>query len=330
MSRPIGPEGVEILPPDADETTWLAARTKGVGASEVAAVLGESKWQSPYGLWAAKTGKVAAEPRTAAQARGIDREAEVAEMFADRHPEYAVENVGLVQHRDRPWELATPDRLLLDAAHDDGDGLLEVKTAGSRSGWGSPGSSEIPVEYVMQCQWQMAVTGLPFVAVAALFVDGWEGYREYQVDRDEDVIAYLREQVEQFWTDHILADAAPPLDGHDATTRAIKAMLGVDGGIVELGDQLLELRARYWSEKDQAAKHETEAEKAANEARALLAGASAGTAHGVKIVSNTLVKSRETVDLRRLTADHPDLAEQYHTVGKPYTRLIFTREDGQR
>ena len=58
MLRTVGPEGVEILPYNALEQAWLAQRNSGIGASEVAAVLGESTYYSPYSLWARKTGRV--------------------------------------------------------------------------------------------------------------------------------------------------------------------------------------------------------------------------------------------------------------------------------
>ena len=41
-----------------DRAEWLKAREGGIGASEVAAVVGLSKWDSPYSLFLRKTGQV--------------------------------------------------------------------------------------------------------------------------------------------------------------------------------------------------------------------------------------------------------------------------------
>jgi predicted phage-related endonuclease len=41
-----------------DEAEWLALRNTGIGASDVAIVLGLSDWGSPFHLWALKTGSI--------------------------------------------------------------------------------------------------------------------------------------------------------------------------------------------------------------------------------------------------------------------------------
>ncbi len=40
----------------SDRDAWLESRTDGIGASEIAAVLGESPWMSPLALYASKIG----------------------------------------------------------------------------------------------------------------------------------------------------------------------------------------------------------------------------------------------------------------------------------
>ena len=40
-----------VVPADAPEAVWLAARREGIGASEISAVLGISPWESPFSLF---------------------------------------------------------------------------------------------------------------------------------------------------------------------------------------------------------------------------------------------------------------------------------------
>lgn len=47
-----------IVEHHATESEWLAARQSGIGASEAAAVLGFSKFASPYSVWGRKTGRI--------------------------------------------------------------------------------------------------------------------------------------------------------------------------------------------------------------------------------------------------------------------------------
>jgi hypothetical protein len=41
-----------------DRASWLAARGKGIGGSDVAAILGLSPWNAPLSLWMKKVGAI--------------------------------------------------------------------------------------------------------------------------------------------------------------------------------------------------------------------------------------------------------------------------------
>lgn len=316
--RPVGPDGIEILPFDATESDWLTLRNSGVGASEVAAVLAESFYDSPYSLWARKTGRVLPEQQTSVQKRGHRFEQAIADTFAEHHPEYQVRRVGLVRHHENGWELATPDRELF--TNNQGAGLLELKTAGfgKSTEWGEEGTDDVPVGYGLQSQWQMAVTGYSYVWVPVLF--SLDDYREYLVRRDDDVITYLRERVFNFWHTHVLPDDPPPVDGHDATTKAMRAQPTFEGS-VELSPDAAELCAQYWAAHRDVDEAQARKDLAGNQLRDMLAGAQVGLLDGKQWVSNKLQKGRSGFDLERFTADHPDLAAQYITRGASFPVL---------
>jgi len=325
--RLVGPEGIESLPHDATETEWLSARNAGIGASEVAAILGDSKYDSPYSLWARKTGRAQPEPRTMLQRFGLAMEGLLAETFAEEHPEYEIRNTGLVRHCETPYWLATPDReLLINGQH---AGLLEFKTSnfGHHDDWGEPGTDEIPVAYALQCAWQMSVTGAPYVWVAALF-DSID-YRSYLVTRDDDVIAYLRQEVYGFWHEHVLPRTPPAVDGHEATTQAMRRPPSRPSVEISL-ETARGLQAEYWAHKDAAEHHENLAAAAANQMRDLLDGAEIGLVGDRKFVTNKMQAGRTGFDVKRFSADHPDLAAQYVTRGAsfPVLRIPRPKEDG--
>ena len=52
------PNAKLILRADAFHADWLATRTTGLGGSDVAYVVGASKYKSPFSLWQEKTGRV--------------------------------------------------------------------------------------------------------------------------------------------------------------------------------------------------------------------------------------------------------------------------------
>lgn len=219
MTEHIG-TAVEVLPGNATlSPEWHEARRHGISASDVAAVLGLSPWESPYSLWHRKAGTLGAKDDNPSMRWGRRLEDAIADEFAERHPEFDVATVGLIAHSDRPWQLATPDRLLYD-----GSTLvscLEVKTAGDLGEWGGDGSADIPVYYRCQVLWQMDVLGLTEARVA-LLASG-RMYREFIVPYDPADVTLLRDAALAF-LDSIAEGAPPDVDAMSATTAALKAL----------------------------------------------------------------------------------------------------------
>jgi putative phage-type endonuclease len=215
---------VEVLPPGAPRDQWLAARRQGIGASEIAAVLGISPWESPFGLyWRKANGwEIDASDEMAA---GTLLEPAIADWWADKRP-FIVERAGLYANAERPWQLATPDRLVWSIANLSSDfasdlAVLECKyVAHSWHGWGEPGTDEIPVYYRTQVLQQVDVMGVDGWHLAAL---GPGGFRAYQGRRDEKDLAVMRHAGAGFM--RRLAEGDPPdVDEHTATLATLKKL----------------------------------------------------------------------------------------------------------
>lgn len=220
---------VEVLPPELtgpDHPEWFAERAKGITASEIAAVIGVSPYESPYSLYWRKRGVLAEQADTDAMRWGRRLEQHVRDEFRERHQdELIVLGAGLYCHVERPWQMASPDALVYDvaAANDwigDVDAIagVEVKTTGSWDGWGPDGSDEVPLHIRCQVIWQADVLGVPCVYVPV--VNG-RTYREYVVQADPQDAALMRSKAEAF-LDDIRYETPPDVDGSDATLGALK------------------------------------------------------------------------------------------------------------
>lgn len=214
---------------------WHEYRRHTISASEVAAVLGISPYTSPFDLWWAKRlGDV--NPDTPAMRRGRRLEPLILEDFTDNHPEFRLTRAGLMVNGDRAWQACTPDALAYEGDHPAScmDGIeaagwscscepvavVEVKTAGSRDGWGTEGTDEIPAHYRAQVLWQMDTLGL-----TVAYVPVWIGfdYREYVVEYDASDLALMRHHAREF-LDSLEAGDPPPIDSHPATGRRLKQL----------------------------------------------------------------------------------------------------------
>jgi putative phage-type endonuclease len=191
-----------------------------ITATEIAAVVGLSPWQSRFSLWHKKAGLPTApfEPNPAIE-WGNRLEDAVAQKWLDEHDGYGIQSTGTWRHADREWQRATPDRLAFTGRGKVVE-LLEVKTSPFGDGWGPAGSDEMPVHYRCQIQWQLDTLGLKVCHVAVL-IGGWD-YREYTVEYDEDDAYVLRSAAEEFLAD-VRNDVRPPIDGADATYQTIRA-----------------------------------------------------------------------------------------------------------
>jgi putative phage-type endonuclease len=218
---------VEVLPPELTgpaHPEWFAARRAGITASEIAAVLGLSPYESPFSLYWRKKGVVGEQPDDPAMRWGRRLEQHIRDEFRERHQnDFMVFGAGLYAHTDRPWQMASPDGLIVDLSSNDWDlapiAGLECKTTGSWDGWGDDGTDQIPIHIRCQVVWQADVLGVPCVYVPV--VNG-RTYREYVVEADPQDALVMRCKAQAF-LDALNYGTPPDLDGTDATLTTLKA-----------------------------------------------------------------------------------------------------------
>lgn len=204
----------------------LERRKRGVGGSEVAAVLGFSR-RTPLMVYESKLPGAQEWAGNEATAWGNRLEPVIAEMYAKRMAERLGADVSLVALHDvgtlegnESWMIATPDRIVhITLPNGDEEEVgLEIKLRSFRTpDWGEDGSSQVPAEVYYQCLWCMEVTGLRAWDVAALF-SGTE-MRVYHLEYDAELAALAVEQVRKFWFENVVRQSPPP-----ATAGDLKAM----------------------------------------------------------------------------------------------------------
>lgn len=225
-----------------DRSGWLKARLDGITGSEIAQVLGvaPAKYGSPYSLYNAKIEGVETEDNDAMM-RGRWLEPYVDERFAVENPEIQVIPGGLYAHHDRPWQMATFDRLGYDTSHESrlfasspatslaelAEFPIQIKTAGSYEGWGD--SSELatmPVHYRAQALWEMETWQADEVWVPVLFIIPWR-VRTYRLTRDmpsvQRDIDLMLERAEQF-RGRLERRDPPEIDWTPATTETLRKL----------------------------------------------------------------------------------------------------------
>lgn len=196
---------------------WLANRSRGIGASEAAQVIGVSPWGTPIDLWKLKTGKSKAKdlgdnPNVRL---GVMLEPPLRTMFSALHPEYEVsyKPYDIIFQSENPWLYATLDGEL--HAEDGHTGILEIKTANptSKTEW-AEWNNQVPPKYYAQICHQLLATDFEFAYLFA-FLQGMDKtqatLREYRFDKAdcvEDMEYLLTEEIE-FWH-YVKTNTMPP------------------------------------------------------------------------------------------------------------------------
>lgn len=248
---------------NAPLVTTEADRSKFIGGSDVAAVLGVSPWTSPYELWMQKTHRAPKEAPTPEQQKRFDRghrlEPVVVDMLVDRlrdegHEVEVIARNARYIDPEHPFMACEIDfELMLDGEHVNGD-CKTVHPFASKK-WGEEGTDEVPIEYATQFMQGLGITGRQRCIVATLI--GMDDLLVYWVERDEDTIAGIRNRVCEFWNDCVLADVEPdPIDFDDCKAIYQKA----NGASIEAEPEVRDAVLRLAGVKEQIKALEEEEE----------------------------------------------------------------------
>lgn len=198
---------------------WHAARANGIGGSEIAAVLGLSPFESYFSLWYRKQGLIGPVQETQQMRLGKRFEPGICDEFAYLNPELTILPAPTYHGDGRPWQIANPDRLILNA---DGElEVLEAKNVREADGWGLDGSDVVPPHYEAQGKWYADTLGAKRIRYA-VGIGGCE-IRQYVIEHDPADGALMRERAEAF-LQTIRDGVAPEVDGHSATYQAIREL----------------------------------------------------------------------------------------------------------
>lgn len=314
---------------------WLAERRKGVGGSDVGAILGLNPYRTSFFVWADKTGRLPDKPDNEAMRQGRDLEDYVAKRFCEATG-YKVHRVNAIITNDAYPHLAcNVDRLISGQ-----DAGLECKTASALSEKRYR-DGNFPEHYYAQCVAYMAVTGRKRWFLAALVLG--RDFKVYQLTRDPDdetpewcessvyvpdeEFAIMRDAVIEFWR-YVESDTEPPVDGSPSTTDALGAMYPAseDGTEIDLSG-FTGLLDNYKQLKTRAAEIDGMLAETENRLKQYMGDGETGQWAGGKISWKS--QTRRSLDAKRLGKDHPeiDLDGYYKITNVRPFNVTFAKED---
>lgn len=277
----------------AQRAEFFAARKSIIGGSDAAAILGLSRWRTPFDVWADKVGLI--EPSTEMTMRqfiGLRLEPLLGEMAAARLGRPFRRSNRLIRSKAYPFI----------GGHVDFVGL-EVKTSYSAEGWGESGTAitaaereswdAVPIDYLLQEQHYLYVTGWPGMTIAVLI--GHDDFRTYAVEPIPELAEPMIAEEVRFWTDHVVTGLAPSIDASEGAKAYLRSRFPRATGDLRAATPEESILIEDVRQATKATREATEAEETAKNILKGRIGESLGlTAPGVSVTWPTIERKADT------------------------------------
>jgi len=294
-------------------------RTKNIGGSDIGAILGLSRFRSPLEVWMEKTGKEAKQLDSLPLRFGSFAEEFVASEYSRSTGFDLIHDESIHIHPEHSFMSAHIDRFVLESGSTPSR-ILECKTANpfASSEWGEVGSDEVPMSYLCQCIWYMAITNIDRVDLAVLF--GNSDFRIYEIARDAELERMVIQKATAFWQEHVLKDIAPPaMSEQDCHTLFGKSDAGKS---IEAKAEKLELTKRLQLLNSEIEVREEEISSIKQNIMNQMQEAETLTYQGKVLATWKAPKPSFRLDSKRLELEHPDITSNYKVPVHNSRRLV--------
>lgn len=289
---------------------WLAWRLNGITATEAACALGVSKWGSPLSVYKDKLNPQPHEQSKYEEWGTLLEDVIKFKKFAKMHPEFEVRQ-GECYEDD--WRKCSLDGELWK----DGkcQAILEIKTGRIETDW-----DPIPEYYKAQVMWQMHVTGIHKTYFAVL-INGCD-YLEREIDYDPEYAERLEKACSILWECIVMKcppePSKPDIDQDIVNTMAVTAEDKEE--TVEVSEEDVQL---YRALVRQADKIDMALKAIKLKFSNMLVGATKLTYKGSNFGTMVNCKGKDSVDVKLLQSQFPEVYSKVLKAGKPYSYPKF-------
>lgn len=290
---------------------WLNARKLGIGGTDISAIAGINRYKSKMEVYLEKTSEQELSEENEKMYFGKILESVVSNEFSKRNKNLKVKRVNaILKSKEIPFAIGNIDRLVRNEKGE--KGILEIKTVSEymKDTWKD---DEVPIEYMVQLQWYMFVSGTSYGYFGALI--GGNRYIQKYVKRDEELIEMLKEVALDFWGNNILKGVMPEVDGSYGSTRLLNNLYREsNGGVIELGKEALQFINCREKLKEKVKEIEMEISECENSLKNLLGENEVGVVEDRRVTWKSY--ERKTLDSKALRKENIDVYNKYLNVSK--------------
>lgn len=302
-----------------DRKDWLQHRTKGIGSSEVATIVGLNPYETPYQLWRRKVGIDSPIEDNQFMRAGRLLEDAVSRFFEEEtNKKIIASSKGdwLIQSKTKPYLQVSPDRLYWvgEKRNNANKGILECKTTQRQIE-----KDNLPKHWFCQLQYQLGVSGFQQGAIAWLTQGKDFGYSELTFVPE--FYEWLVEQVDRFWIDNILGKKEPDLVSVEDVVTMFPNHVEEKDLVVDL--DVFEKVVRLKEVKSEIDTLEVERKSLEEQIKLVFKDNESLSYEGVTLATWKSGKGRESFDTKAFEKAYPDLYKEFTKQSAPIRRFLI-------
>lgn len=295
------------------------SRSKGIGSSDIAAIIGVSPWKTKYQLWREKTGKEEVFDGNDLTEAGHMVEPVVASYFENRSGHRIIKKTAAdytVVHPDHDYIRVHPDR---EYFHKDetGRGTVECKSKYFQV----PVKGELPLEWYTQLQYQIGTQGFKFGSIAWIAFNYGVKFDYEEFDFSPEFYDYLINEAGEFWVNNVLKDIPPPLT---TASDVEKHYPSHEAGLtVEASQELYEIYRKAYEAKNRIKAIQADLEQYEESIKLAVGPAETVMYAGQTLLTWKKPKDSFTFDAKELLKDDEETYWKYAKPRKATRRLLL-------
>lgn len=294
-----------------DRDNFLETRRTGIGGSDVAAIMGISRFKTPGDVFRSKVSKGGTADNEPMQI-GRWLEPAVLDLYAQKRGVTVHRVPDVLRHPDHPELLANLD------GRTDEPRIVEAKTAFDARDWGEEGSAEIPPDYFCQVQHYMLITGYP-VADVPVFFRGERSntFRIYTIPADPVFQQDIKEICLRFWADTLAGIEPYPVTFAEMQANWIARQMEAGGDIIPATPEAIDTIGKLRAIRADISTLEEVRDTLTNSLKKSMGPAEAIVHDGRNLITWKVQKPRVTLDTDLLKAEQPDIYAKYSRENSP-------------
>lgn len=262
-------QGPDASTQDERRAAWLADRRTCITGTEIAAILGMSKFMRPIDVYLEKMGPRTVEQNTAMHA-GKRFERAILEEYAETHGCEIIFADPFRLYKIPDFELlgATLDAIRVD----DGRPVDAKNIRYKDEEWGEEGTDDFPLYYRLQLHVQAMAKQKDIADLAVCFTG--QDFVTYTYHRDPEVDDLIKTEVTAWWQKHILGGVVPEPDGSESYSEFLKRRFARNTDVlIEPDDAMRDLVSALHARKGELSTAEAAKDQIEQQIKALIGDA---------------------------------------------------------